>query len=196
MHTGKGLFTGFLIGIVLTLVVAALIGFGTVYSGQYNVAATDPHATFVRWAFDTTYHRSIENHAEELIAPETVSPAMIEAGGSVYASTCAHCHGTPGHEPAEWSRGMRPEPPHLTEAAAEWEPEEVFWIVRHGIKMSGMPAFGPRHTDEEIWAIAAFVKQLPGMTSEEYQALTGGAGHSSAAGAPGGSNDEMQETTP
>lgn len=106
MHTGKGLITGFLIGIVLSLIVAALIGFGTVYSGQYNVAATDPHTTFIRWAFDTTYHRSIESHAEEVVAPEDLSPAMIEAGGAIDASTCVHCHGAPGQDPAGWSRGM------------------------------------------------------------------------------------------
>lgn len=75
---------------------------------------------------------------------------------------------------------MRPMPPHLTEAAAHWEPKEVFWVVKHGIKMWGMPAFGPAHDDEALWGLVAFVKQLPGMTPEAYEAATGGGGHGSS----------------
>ena len=75
---------------------------------------------------------------------------------------------------------MRPRPPHLAEAAAEWKLEEVFWLAKHGIKMSGMPAFGPTHQDQMLWNVAAFVKQLPAMTPEEYAAFGGGdgSGHS------------------
>lgn len=66
---------------------------------------------------------------------------------------------------------MKPRPPHLSEAAAHWRPQELFWLVKHGVKMSGMPAFGPTHADQEIWNIVAFVRELPGMTPERYAAL-------------------------
>jgi mono/diheme cytochrome c family protein len=92
-------------------------------------------------------------------------------GAGHYAETCVHCHGAPGHDPAEWSRSMRPEPPRLAEAATEWSPEEIHWIVENGLKMTGMPAFGPHHTREELRAIAAFVSALPGLTAEEYASL-------------------------
>ncbi|EAR51538.1 Cytochrome c, class I [Oceanicola granulosus HTCC2516] len=73
---------------------------------------------------------------------------------------------------------MRPEPPILWHAASEWESREVFWLVKHGVKMSGMPAFGTDHEDAAIWEITAFVKELPAMRPETYESLTAGAnGH-------------------
>ena len=158
-------------GALGVLVLLALIGLFVVYTGAYNVAATEEHASLTRWAFDTTFHNSVEHRAEEIVAPETVTPAMIAAGAAEYKSMCQHCHAGPGVERASWASGMRPKPPHLTEAAAEWEPEEVFWIIKHGVKMTGMPAFGPTHDDQTLWSIAAFVKELPAMTPERYQAL-------------------------
>jgi mono/diheme cytochrome c family protein len=79
-------------------------------------------------------------------------------------------------EREEWASGMRPRPPELVEVAGEWEAREVFWIAKHGIKLSGMPAFGPTHEDATIWNIAAFVKALPAMTPEEYARYGGGEG--------------------
>jgi mono/diheme cytochrome c family protein len=137
------------------------------------VAATDTHADAVRWTLDTTMHRSIANRAGGANLPERFSEDLIAEGAGRYAESCAYCHGAPGRQPAEWSRGMRPEPPHLVEAATEWTAQEIYWIVENGIKMSGMPAFGPHHEAEEIVAITAFVTQLPGLSPEDYPALTG-----------------------
>src|SRR3546814_13447869 len=96
-------------------------------------------------------------------------------GARYYAESCAYCHGGPGQEPAEWSRGMRPEPPHLTEAATEWTDQEIHWIVSNGFKMTGMPAFSEHHSPEEIVAIATFVRALPGLSADDYSRLTGSA---------------------
>lgn len=73
----------------------------------------------------------------------------------------------------KWADGMRPRPDGVGGAAAEWEPGEVYWIVKHGIKMTGMPAFGPSHDEETLRGIVAFVKELPAMTPERYAALGG-----------------------
>lgn len=173
-------------GIVVTVLLAIAVWLIVVYTGAYNVAATDRHADLARWTLDTTMHRSVSSRAEALDLPENFTPELIAAGGPRYASMCAHCHAGPGLERAGWASGMRPIPPHLTEAAAGWEPQEVFWIVQNGIKMSGMPAFGPDHGDEAVLAITAFVKQLPGMTPEQYQEFTGGGGH--------GHGDEASES--
>ena len=177
MAEKPGLIPGMVIGILGTILVAVAVWLVVVYTGAYNVAATDRHADIVRWTFETTMHHSVSSRAEEVAAPEVVSAELVAAGAETYASTCAHCHGAPGSDRAHWASNMRPMPPELVEAAAEWQPEEIFWIVKHGIKMSGMPAFQPEHSDEEIWGIAAFVNQLPGMTPEDYRAATGGGGH-------------------
>lgn len=163
-------------GVLALLGIAGLV---VVYAGAINVAATEEHTAFTRWAFDTTFHNSVRRRAEGIAAPQTAIPATLDAGASAYKAMCQHCHGGPGVERAEWASGMRPRPPHLTEAAARWEPQEVFWLVRHGVKMSGMPAFGPTHDDTAIWNIAAFVKALPAMTPERYASLgaAGAGGH-------------------
>ena len=170
----SGVFKGLVLGILLMLLVGAAAWLTIAYSGLYNVAASDPHTDAVRWTLDTTMHRSVSRRAGEVRMPVSIPQDDLEEGAGYYAESCAHCHGAPGRDPANWSRGMRPEPPHLTEAAAEWSPEEVFWIVQNGIKMSGMPAFATHKESKEIVAIAAFVRELPGLSAEDYATMTGG----------------------
>jgi mono/diheme cytochrome c family protein len=168
----RSLTKGIILGVGGTVLLAILIWLGVVFSGAYNVAATDKHFDVVRWTFHTTMHRSVATRADEISLPERISEDLIAEGARHYDSTCIYCHGAPGQEPSEWSRGMRPEPPQLVEAAAHWSPEEIFWIVQNGFKMTGMPAFGSHHDSSEIAAIAAFVSQLPDMPVEDYRALT------------------------
>lgn len=183
----KAVGLGVTAGALGVLALLGAVGLVVVYAGAYNVAATEEHAAFTRWAFDTTFHNSVERRADDILPPEALTPAMLAAGASTYKAMCQHCHAGPGVERAAWAGGMRPRPPHLTEAAVRWEPQEVFWIVRHGVKMSGMPAFGPTHDDQAIWSIAAVVKELPAMTAEHYAALGEEAGGGAQGGAaPGG----------
>lgn len=154
---------------VLTLLLGAII---VAYTGAYNVAATEDHTAFGRWTFETTMHNSVESRAEGIEIPPSVGDVV--AGAAEYKAMCEHCHAGPGTERAEWAQGMLPQPPHLTEHAAEWAPNQIFWLVKHGIKMTGMPAFGPSHDDQTLWNIAAFVKRLPGMTAQDYAAFESG----------------------
>ncbi|CAN5353300.1 hypothetical protein BH24PSE2_BH24PSE2_19970 [soil metagenome] len=164
-------------GVIVALLGLLAVGLIVAYSGGYNVAATEDHTAFSRWLLETTMHKSVENRAQLIATPERFTPAMIAAGAEEYRAMCEHCHAGPGVDRAGWADGMLPQPPHLTEAAAEWAPEEVFWMVKHGIKMSGMPAFGADHSDATLWHIAAFVEQLPAMTPEEYAAFGDGPAH-------------------
>lgn len=164
---GVGAVAGAL-GVLALLGAAGLI---VVYTGAYNVAATEEHASFTRWAFDTTLRNSVERRADAVAPPGSITPEMVAAGAGSYKAMCQHCHAGPGVTREGWAGGMRPRPPHLAEAAADWDAKEVFWIVRHGVKMSGMPAFGPTHDDRAIWNIVAFVKELPAMTPERYASL-------------------------
>jgi mono/diheme cytochrome c family protein len=166
---------GIALGIVCTILVAIIVWVTVVYTGAYNVAASDQHFDAVRWTLDTTMRRSVANRAGGVNLPDTVSETLLAEGAGHYDESCADCHGAPGQEPAEWSRGMRPEPPHLTEAATEWTPAEIHWIVTNGLKLSGMPAFGEHHSPEEISAVAAFVSALPGLSNDDNSRLTGSA---------------------
>jgi|TARA_R100000501_G_scaffold18540_1_gene40549 mono/diheme cytochrome c family protein len=165
----RGIIIGAL-GMLLLLILIALI---VVLTGGYNVAATDRHNPIVGWALTTTMTNSVQGRASGIEAPSRFTPVMIEAGAGEYKAMCAHCHGGVGESRAEWAETMRPSPPALAHAAAEWSPEEVFWLVKHGVKMSGMPAFGPTHDDETLWNIAAFVKAMPEMSAEQYAEYSG-----------------------
>jgi mono/diheme cytochrome c family protein len=164
-------------GVLAVVVLLGAAGLIVVYSGAYNVAATEDHTSFFRWAFDTTFHKSVEHRAQEPKEPVAITQELLTAGAKDYKSMCQHCHAGPGAERASWASGMRPRPPHLAEAAAHWKLSEVFWIAKHGVRMTGMPAFGPTHDDHTLWGIAALVKRLPAMTPEEYAALGDAAGH-------------------
>jgi mono/diheme cytochrome c family protein len=159
--------------IVITMVVAAILfmvgALAFIYSGVYDIAATDPHLGLVRWVLNTTQVRAVEEHAEEAPEPPPVDPAMLQHGFRHYREMCVVCHGAPGVERGEFGQGMNPTPPDLAEMAERYSARELFWITKHGLKMAGMPAFGPTHSDEEIWGIVAFVQQLPEMSPQEYQ---------------------------
>ena len=174
---------GLALGVVGSALIACAFWLIVAYGGAYNVAASAPHSDAVRWTLDTTMHRSVERRARDIQLPARFSEERVTEGAGHYAESCAHCHGAPGQDPTKWSRGMRPEPPHLTEAASEWSAEEIYWIVENGIKMSGMPAFGGHHGPEGITALTAFVTQLPGLSPADYRALTGGGAGETATGA-------------
>lgn len=181
----KSFSLGALAAVLLALIVALLV----VLSGGYNIAATERHTAIGEWALDTTFTNSVQGHAEDLDPPE-LTPAMVDAGAPEYKAMCAHCHGGVGEGREEWAEGMRPKPPALASAADDWTATEVFWLVKHGAKMTGMPAFGPTHDDATIWNIAAFVKAMPTMRAERYAAYSaehgggGAAGHVHEPGAP------------
>lgn len=166
------MFKGIIVGVGATLLLAVAAWLTFVYTGIYDVGASDTHADVVRWTLDKTMRRSVATRAAELDLPDSFSAAQVAEGARHYSDSCVHCHGAPGREPAEWSRGMRPEPPHLTEAASEWTPEQIYWLADNGVKMTGMPAFGGHHGHEELVAITAFVAQMPGLSPEDYAAMT------------------------
>lgn len=180
------------LAVALTLVVLVLGGLVFMYSGAYNVAATQDHTAVVRWVLETTMENSVAERAGEVPEPPAADSAMLEHGFEHFRSMCVMCHGAPGIDRGELGMGMTPTPPDLSEEAEERSPRELFWITKHGIKLAGMPAFGPTHSDEEIWGIVAFVERLPDMSPEEYAQLErrhAGAGPASGAAPASGAGD-------
>lgn len=162
----------FLIGFIAGIAFLILVGLIVVWTGAYNVAATTGHAGVVRWAFDTTFRNSVKSRSDDqAMTAEMMRRADLRSGFQEFQEYCVHCHGAPGVKPHEWTSGMTPNPPSLSHAAREWTPGQIFWIVKHGVKMTGMPPFGDSESDETIRNITAFVKQLPEITPEEYARL-------------------------
>lgn len=160
---------------LLALVVAAVLGgLAFIYSGLFDVSAVSPHMDPVRWALDTTFQRSVERRADEIVPPADLGgPQRVQAGAQTYAAMCVHCHGAVGEPQPRMAQHMRPQPPDLAQAAPEWSAGELYWIVSRGVKMTGMPAFGPIRDEDTLWSVVAFVQRMPGMAPETYQELTG-----------------------
>jgi mono/diheme cytochrome c family protein len=157
--------------VLVIIVVLVAIGLAVLYSGVHNVAATYPDRGLVSWALSTTMKRSVERQAAGIRVPPLDDPALVRLGFQHYREMCVECHGAPGLSMAEVGRGLNPSPPPLVEKVGNWKPSELFWITKNGIRMTGMPAWGVTHTDEQIWAIVAFMRGLPRLTPEAYKAL-------------------------
>ena len=162
----------FLLRLVILLLVLAAAGWAFAFSGFYNVAATEPHWKPVQKFLMFGMDQSVEHHAKGIVAPDNLQDTVvIHKGFEHFKEMCVQCHGAPGVERSEMAKGLNPRAPKLIWAAKEDGPAELFWITKNGVKMSGMPGFGPTHDDEEIWAIVAFMKQLPNLDSAGYAAL-------------------------
>ena len=183
-----------LAGAAAAMLIATIAWLGFVYSGFYDVAASREHSALTEWTLETISERSIKRRAGELPAPLPTDSSSLLHGLEHYRAMCQVCHGAPGLERNEMAAGLSPRPPRLVHAAAEWTDAELFWIVKHGIRLAGMPAFGPTHSDEDLWAIVAFTRSLADMSEEQYARLVGvpsdgmggggeqGGGHSHAPG--------------
>lgn len=190
-------------------IVAAGAG-GFVYSGWYPMGADVPHSQPVYWLLETLRERSIARASRDIQVPPLEDPQWLLAGGADYNEMCASCHLKPGGRETDMSIGLYPAPPNLTDHSdshglepddAEAAARRQFWIIKHGIKASGMPAWGPTHDDSRIWAMVAFLQQLPELTPLQYQILTARGvnedahGHSSATfsshGSAGGSSADQ-----
>lgn len=161
-----------IIGTAFVLVfLAAASGAAFIYSGAFNVAATEQHSSVVHALFETARVRSIQTHAAGIVAPADLgSETRIVNGTSHFAAHCAVCHTAPGVEADDMAGGMYPKPPVLTDVARRYTPGELFWILKNGIKMSGMPSWAD-HGDDELWNTVAFMQRLPGMNEQDYGKL-------------------------
>jgi len=156
--------------LIFTFVLVAALG-GILYAGFYDVAATTPHWPITNWLLETARTRSIKTQAADIQTPAGLGdPAKVVIGVEHYAAHCAVCHGAPGVPKGDIAHGLYPPPPDLAKAALLYTPAELFWIVKHGIKMTGMPSWAD-HSDEEIWATVGFLEKLPGMSEQDYASL-------------------------
>jgi len=157
--------------IIIVLGIAVLGGTIVIFMGGYNVAATSPHSGLMKWILHTTMQHSVSARASSVHAPAQFTEEQVQEGSLEFGEMCAGCHAAPGKERGEIGKGLNPSPPNLAEVGSSWSSAELFWILKNGIKMSGMPAFGPTHSDARLWSIVAFVMQLPKLTPDDYKKM-------------------------
>jgi mono/diheme cytochrome c family protein len=149
-------------GLALLLVLCA-------FSGAYDVGADRPHSAPVGAFLDVVRERSVVRRAAAVQVPPLDDPQRVREGAEHYNAMCVDCHLAPGITVSEIRAGLMPPPPNLSQLVVD--PRIAYWTIKHGIKMTGMPAWGKTHDDEEIWNIVSFVHQLPRMTPDAYRAI-------------------------
>ena len=194
------------ITVIVVLAVLAIGAGAFVYSGIYNIGADDHHTKPVFAVLQTLRDRSIHLRSKDIAVPNLEDPQLILKGAGQYAAMCTQCHLTPGKKNSEIRPGLYPQPPNL--AQMHVDPKDAFWVIKHGIKMSAMPAWGGSHDDPTIWSMVAFLQKLPAMTPQQYKDIVakappdddmdmdGGDGHTHGHGdSHDGSGHDAPQTT-
>jgi mono/diheme cytochrome c family protein len=162
--------------VLLTVAALGIAGAGggalVVYGGLYNVAATVQHTQPVHSLLETAMHQSVKLRARNIEPPRLDDERLVMRGAACFRDKCVQCHGAPGVAQDDIGKSMQPLPGPLVDARQHWKPRELYWITRHGIKMSGMPAWEHRMSEEDLWAVVAFLARLPDLTPQQYAQAT------------------------
>lgn len=161
-----------LLGAAGASAVLVLVGaFLFVWSGVYNVAASTGHFRIVDYLLRFGMENSVRARAPDISLPDLDDEDRVRLGAGHFHAGCAYCHGSPGTPVSPVAASMLPPPPDLNDRVRLWRDGELFWIVKHGLKYAGMPGFPSLHRDDEIWALVAFLRRLPGLDRYSYRAL-------------------------
>lgn len=152
--------------LIVTAVLSALMGFIVMFSGWFNVSTTWEDPAVVQWVLATTSKNSVKFRAKDIAIPPLGSEEQIRNGFQSFRAMCAGCHTPPGDDPTPMAQGLNPEAPDLAKVLKP--PAEIFWVLKNGIRMTGMPGWGVSHTDEQLWELVSFVLELPEMSFLDY----------------------------
>ena len=161
--------------VLIALLLLAVLAGIFISSGVYNIGADAPHSKIVSGALEELRERAISRRARDLTPPADLNdPKRIAAGAGLYNEMCTGCHLGPGLERSELSQGLYPPAPELAHGD-DLSPAEQFWVIKHGVKLTAMPAWGKTHNDQLIWDMVAFVRRLPELNAQQYRSAVASA---------------------
>ncbi len=166
----KTVFATIAVGGVLGAIGGAIVA----RAGLYDVGALAPHWQFAYTFLEYGMHESVRNHASGVVSKAPADAASLRAGAALYKANCVACHGGPGVAMANFAKSMQPAPGPLVDAARRWSAPEMYWIVRHGIKTSGMPAWKYHMSDAQIWQVVGFLSHLPRLSPQQFAVFDAG----------------------
>lgn len=160
--------------LMLAFVTLLLLGLGALafaWSGLYSVAASEGHLAIVDKFLRFGMQSSVRTNARDIVAPDLSDPDLLPLGAAHYYSGCMPCHGAPGHASNATFQQSLPSPPDLSRAREIWRDRELYWLIKHGLKYTGMPGWSARDRNDEQWAVVAFLKRMPDLSKAKYEAL-------------------------
>jgi mono/diheme cytochrome c family protein len=157
-------------------IIVAIAGAVYFFGGFYSIAATEQDPGPVAWVLVHVREASIDHNATDAPPGSLDDAATVRAGAHAFATRgCVNCHGGPGAQWAKFSEGLNPSPPDLKDVVGGLTPSQLFWVIKNGIRMTGMPSFaGAGVPDPEIWSIVAFLKKLPTVSEADFKAWSTG----------------------
>ncbi len=158
-------------GVLAGTAAIALAAIVVAWSGVYDVAANRGHWAVVQWFLEFGLRNSVAKRAVAVKTPPLDNPDLVRLGAAYFHRGCAYCHGAPGIPVNPIARDMLPSPPDLSASMRPWKERELFWIVEHGLKYTGMPGWVAPEREDEIWAVVAFLKRLPTLDARSYRDL-------------------------
>jgi mono/diheme cytochrome c family protein len=159
------------IGATALVLVGGATGVVVLLSGAYSITATTQHFRITHWLLDTGLRYSVSSAAQDISAPPLDDSMMRQRGAKCFATHCVQCHGAPGVSRADEGKGMLPIASSLAQSGREWPPEWLYYVVSKGVRMTGMPAWEYRLSEQSIWSTVAFLRELPLLTVAEYETL-------------------------
>jgi mono/diheme cytochrome c family protein len=166
--------TVFLTALATTVALGALavLAFATVVlAGLYDVASTRQHWQVTHTVMETAMRQAVRLRARDVREPPLADGARVLRGAGCFRDHCVQCHGAPGVAQGGIGQSMQPLPGPLVDAHRHWRARELYWLTRHGIKMSGMPAWEYRLAEDELWDVVAFLVKLPELDAAAYADL-------------------------
>lgn len=149
-------------------VAGAAVAAAVIFGGLYDVSVTRQHWPVTHGVLELAMRQSVRRQARGIEEPALTEPGRVLRGAACFRDRCVQCHGAPGVAQDGIGQSMQPLPGPLVDAAQHWRARELYWITRHGIKMSGMPAWEYRLDEDELWDVVAFLQQLPQLATADY----------------------------
>jgi cytochrome c553 len=169
-------------GLAAALAALFLLAMLVAWSGILNIGASTGHLPVTNWFLHWAMRNAVRTQTTLTVTLNPVDPTDLAAAAGHYAATCASCHGAPGVRPSPVMQSTTPPAPDLARTPPEWTDEQLFWIIKHGVKFTPMPGWPSQHRDDEVRRMAAFVRRLPGMAPQTYRAMAYGPGGTAPVG--------------
>lgn len=176
---------------LVTLVAAGFVALLFPLAGLIPVKASSGHLPPVEWFLQFAKGRAIATQSLGVETPPLDDPVLVVRGAAAYEIGCKPCHGAPGEATPVITQKALPPPPQLEEGVERWRPRELYFIVKHGLKFTGMPEWPAAHRDDEVWALVAFLLVLPELSAEGYRDLA----HGPAPAPPGTAGEPLEGLT-
>lgn len=152
---------GVITGIILTVVATAIAGYAIVRAGILPANADERPPRVEIWAAKTSLHATLRRSAPRVTDPLPATNDNLIAGVKLYAQNCAICHGDASANATNVAKGLYQKPPQLAKYGVEDDPDGVtFWKLAHGIRWTGMPAFGDALSEKQLWQLTLFLKTM------------------------------------